>query len=278
MRNVVNVEQAEAWNGPEGEHWATREAHRPTDIDRFLLDASGVGPGDRILDIGCGIGDTTRAAAHRATGGHALGLDLSGPQLARARQLAAGEGVTNVTFEQGDAQAHPLPAGGFDVAVSRFGIMFFADPVAAFANVAGALRPGGRLAFVCPQGAADQPWYVEPLAGLLGEDGGGVAVPEDGSPGMFSLADSGHITDVLGAAGFADVHPAARATPMDFGPTVEGAVRFYLGSGPVRALLEDRPDLAAAAPTRLEATLARYLTPAGVRVPATHWLVTARRP
>jgi SAM-dependent methyltransferase len=236
-----------------------------------------VGGADRVLDIGCGTGQTTRAAARRAPAGHALGLDLSAPQLARARALARDEAVTNVAFQQGDAQVHPLPAAGFDVAISRFGVMFFADPVAAFANVARALGRGGRLAFVCPQAAADQPWFTAPLAGLV-EGEPEIPSPDDSGPGMFSLADPDRIVAVLGAAGFADVRPAPLATPMDFGPTVAAAVAFYLGSGPVRALLEERPELRGPARDRLEATLGRYLTPTGVRVPATHWLVTARRP
>ena len=290
MQDVVNVEQAEAWNGPEGEHWAAHGEHAPSDIDVAVLDAAGVGDADRVLDVGCGTGQTTLAAARRARSGHAVGLDLSGPQLARARALAREARLANVTFEQGDAQVHPLPAGGFDVAISRFGVMFFADPVAAFANVGRALAPGGRLAFVCPQAAADQPWFVEPLAGLeaalpaTGADGddpgdpGAGADDGDPGPGMFSLADPDRIVAVLTAAGFTDVRPAPLATPMDFGPTVAAAVGFYLGSGPVRALLEQRPELAERAPAALEATLRRYLTPDGVRVPATNWLVTAGRP
>lgn len=277
MSDVVNVEQAEAWNGPEGEHWASHRAHGPTDIDHALLDAARVDPAVRALDVGCGVGDLTRAAARRASAGHAHGLDLSAPQLARARELAAEDGLTNVTFEQGDAQTHPLPAGGFDVALSRFGVMFFGDPVAAFANVAGALRPGGRLAFVCPQSAADQPWYTVPLAGLHG-DGTPPGLPEDGAPGMFSLARRGRISAVLAAAGFADVRPEPLDAPMGFGPTLDDAVGFYLGSGPVRAAIEARPDLAEVARDRLGAALEPYAGPAGVVIPATHWLVTARRP
>jgi len=304
--HVVNVEQAEAWNGPEGEHWAAHGAHAPSDIDGEVLDAAGVAGADRVLDIGCGTGQTTLAAARRARAGHALGLDLSGPQLVRARAQARAERLANVAFEQGDAQVHPLPDGGFDVAISRFGVMFFADPVAAFANVGRALAPGGRLAFVCPQAAADQPWFTEPLAALQdrlpaaeaadddgptgdgptgdgptgdGPAGDGPAETDaDAGPGMFSLADPDRIAAVLTAAGFVDVRPAPLATPMDFGPTVDAAVAFYMGSGPLRAVLEAQPGLAEDARAALGATLGRYLTPAGVRVPATLWLVTARRP
>lgn len=279
LQDIVNVDQAEAWNGPEGEHWAVHGHHAPTDIDLDLLDAAGIGSGglDRVLDVGCGTGRTTRDAARRLPGGWALGIDLAGPQLARARALAAEEGVTNVTFEQGDAQVHPLPGEGFDVAVSRFGVMFFADLVAAFANIGRSLASGGRLAFVCPQAAADQPWFVEPLAGLLGESVT-PSLADEGGTGMFSLADPRRIFAVLSAAWFAQIEVTSLDTPMDFGPDVDTAVDFYLGSGPVRALLAERPGLGASARARLENTMARYLTPAGVRIPATNWLVTAIRP
>jgi SAM-dependent methyltransferase len=283
MQRIVNVEQAEAWNGPEGEHWAAHATHAPADIDRDLLNAVAIGATDRVLDIGCGIGQTTRAAARRAHAGRALGLDLSAPQLARARELTAEEGLANVTFEQGDAQVHPLPAAGFDVVVSRFGVMFFGDPVAAFGNVARSLAPGGRLAFVCPQAADDQEWFVVPLAGLLGDAPEEQAEPaqptvDDSGPGMFSLADRERIVAVLSAAGFTQIELTPLARPMDFGPDVGTAVDFYMGSGPVRALLATRPDLAAPARANLDAILVRYLTPAGVRIPATNWLVAAVRP
>ncbi|MGC1754044.1 MAG: class I SAM-dependent methyltransferase, partial [Trebonia sp.] len=149
---IVNTAQAEAWNGYEGEHWAANDDRYDIVNSGFnepLLDAAGIGETSRVLDVGCGNGKLTRLAASRAPHGQATGLDLSGPMLARARARAAEEGIGNVTFEQGDAQVYPLPPGGFDVAVSRFGVMFFGDPIAAFANIGRGLRAGGRLAIAC---------------------------------------------------------------------------------------------------------------------------------
>jgi ubiquinone/menaquinone biosynthesis C-methylase UbiE len=149
---IVNTAQADAGNGYEGEHWAANDDRYDIVNSGFngpLLDAAGIGETSRVLDVGCGNGKLTRLAASRARHGQVTGLDLSGPMLARARARAAEEGIGNVTFEQGDAQVYPLPAGGFDVSVSRFGVMFFGDPVAAFANIGRGLRPGGRLAFAC---------------------------------------------------------------------------------------------------------------------------------
>lgn len=163
MPDIVNTEQAQAWNGPEGAHWARNQDRWNAvneGFDEPLLDAAGITGEDRVLDLGCGSGQTTRRAALRAPRGHVLGLDLSGPMLAEARSRAEREGVANVSFAQGDAQVHPFGAGAFDAAVSRYGVMFFADPVAAFGNIGRALRPGGRLAFVCPADAALNGWVT----------------------------------------------------------------------------------------------------------------------
>ena len=156
MPDVVNSEQAKAWNGPEGVHWARNQDRWNAVNEGFnepLLEAAAITGTHRVLDLGCGSGQTTRLAARRASEGGALGLDLSGPMLAEARARAEREGIANVSFTRGDAQVHPFEPGAFDVAISRFGVMFFADPVAAFANIGRALRPGGRLAFVCPADA-----------------------------------------------------------------------------------------------------------------------------
>lgn len=206
MPDIVNTEQAQAWNGPEGAHWARNQDRWNAvneGFDEPLLDAAGITGEDRVLDLGCGSGQTTRRAALRAPRGHVLGLDLSGPMLAEARSRAEREGVANVSFAQGDAQVHPFGAGAFDAAVSRYGVMFFADPVAAFGNVGRALRPGGRLAFVCPADAALNGW-VTAMASLrevlpVGDFG------QPGLPGMFSLAAPDRIGDVLTAAGFAGI-------------------------------------------------------------------------
>jgi len=142
----ANAEQARAWDGDEGAYWAGNAGQFDRAVaayhERFLA-AAVIGCADRVLDIGCGTGQTTRDAARAAADGVALGVDLSGQMIALARRLAAGQGIANARFEQADAQIHPFPAASFDVAISRTGTMFFADPAAAFANIARALRPGG---------------------------------------------------------------------------------------------------------------------------------------
>jgi len=157
----ANAEQARAWDGDEGAYWAGNAGRFDRAVaayhERFLA-AAVIGRADRVLDIGCGTGQTTRDAARAAADGVALGVDLSGQMIALAGRLAAGHGIANARFEQADAQIHPFPAASFDVAISRTGTMFFADPAAAFANIARALRPGGRLALLAWQGPERNEW------------------------------------------------------------------------------------------------------------------------
>lgn len=130
--------------------------------------AADVRHGDHVLDIGCGAGLTTRQAAHAAVAGSAVGVDVSAPMLEHARRLAHAEGLRNVIFEQGDAQSHRLPTGHFDVCLSRFGTMFFTEPVAAFTNIAAAMRPGARLVLLVWQDADRNEWFTAVRAALTG--------------------------------------------------------------------------------------------------------------
>lgn len=281
MPDVVNTEQAKAWNGPEGTHWARNQDRWNAvneGFDEPLLDAAGITSDHRVLDVGCGSGQTTRLAALRASRGHALGLDLSAPMLAEARSRAEREGITNVAFTQGDAQVHPLEAGAFDAAVSRYGVMFFADPVAAFRNVARALRPGGRLAFVCPADAELNDWVaaVTSLRDLLPV--GDFGTP--GLPGMFSLAVADRVRHVLTAAGFTGIALDQVHVDGAWGHGAEDATEFLLSSGPGRHLLE-QADATTRARARRTLTdhLRDHLAADGtVRLRSTSWLVTADRP
>ncbi|MFJ3338965.1 class I SAM-dependent methyltransferase [Streptomyces sp. NPDC086766] len=281
MPDIVNTEQAQAWNGPEGSHWAHHQDRWNAvnqGFDEPLLDAAGIAGDHRVLDLGCGSGQTTRLAALRAPQGHALGLDLSGPMLAAARARAEREGIDNASFTQGDAQVHPFEAGAFDTAVSRFGVMFYADPVAAFGNVGRALRPGGRLAFVCPADAALNGWVaaMASLRGILpvGDFG------RPGLPGMFSLAVPERVHAVLTASGFTGISINQVQAYGTWGRGAEDAARFLLGTGPGRHLMEQAD---AAARTRACRTLTDHLrthqaADGTVRLRSTSWLVAADRP
>ncbi|MER6914826.1 class I SAM-dependent methyltransferase [Streptomyces sp. NPDC000594] len=274
---IPNASQAEAWNGYEGAHWAAQQDRWSavnSGFDRPLLDAAAIVDGERVLDIGCGGGGTTRLAARAAGRGHALGLDLSGPVLERARALSTGEEGGNVSFVQGDAQVHPFPPGSFDIAISRFGVMFFEDPVAAFTNIAGALRPGGRVALLCAAEPEGNEWLTAfgSLGDLLPLQGFGAP----GGPGMFSLADAGTATSLLTSAGFLDVRARHLRAPGIWGRDAADAARFLLDSGPGRHLLSQAgPGTRETALERLTTRLRPYESADGLRLHGTGWLLTA---
>ncbi|MGW1008522.1 class I SAM-dependent methyltransferase [Streptomyces termitum] len=281
MTTIANTAQEQAWNGPEGAHWARHQDRWNAVNDGFnapLLDAAGITGDHRVLDLGCGAGRTTRLAALRAPRGHALGLDLSAPMLAEARARAAREGVANASFVRGDAQTHPFETGSFDAAVSRYGAMFFADPEAAFGNIGRALRPGGRLALVCPSDPDGNGWVtaMTSLRAILPV--GDFARP--GLPGMFSLADPDRVRAVLAAAGFARTSVEEVRAYGTWGRDAADAAGFLLATGPGRHLMDqaDEPTRARAR-AALTAHLRAHETPTGpVRLLSTAWLVTAVRP
>jgi SAM-dependent methyltransferase len=280
MQDVANTDQAEYWNAERARCWVEHdERHdrmlRP--FDRHVLDGAAVGPGSRVLDIGCGCGHTTRAAARRAAPGAVLGVDLSAPMLAQARRHTVEAGLGNVRFEQADAQVHRFPDRGFDAAISRFGVMFFADPVAAFANIRTALDDGGRCAFVCWQGALHNAWLTTPLEAMLRH----VAPPDLGdpdAPGPFSLARPERIRAVFTGAGFAGVEVEPVREAMWLGRDPADAMDFLQTTGMARTLLEPAPPEAAArAVAAARAALGPASGPDGVVLEAAAWLVRARR-
>jgi len=203
--SIANTGQAEHWNtGPGVAHWVANQArydrmHAP--FTALILDAAALRPGGTVLDVGCGCGGTTLAAARLVAPGQALGLDLSGPMLARARADAEAAGLGNAVFRQGDAQVEPLEPGRFDTVISRFGVMFFADPVAAFANISSATRAGGRLVFACWQPLAANQWMLVPGAALAEHLPPPAPAPA-GGPGMFAFADPDRLRPILAAAGW----------------------------------------------------------------------------
>jgi SAM-dependent methyltransferase len=244
--------------------------------DEPLRRAYGVQPHEHVLDIGCGIGQTTCEAARLARAGSALGVDISASAIERARELAQAQGIRNVTFERADAQVHPFPRERFDLAISRFGTMFFADPVAAFANVGRALRPAGRLVMMVWQAHDRNEWNVA-IRQSLAVPGGSAAVASAG-PDPFSLADPQAVTGILEAAGFADVAFTDVNERVYYGPDVAAAldwVRGFRCTSDVLSRLD--PAAAAGALGRLREMLAAHLSGSGVWFDSRAWIVTARR-
>lgn len=275
----ANAEQFRAWNGDDVQHWVThidRYEAASARFDPWLLTAAGIAATDRVLDVGCGAGVSSAAAARAAADGHVVGLDLSAPLLELARRRVEAAGLTNATFVQGDAQVHPFELAAFDVVLSRFGVMFFGDPSAAFANIATAVRPGGRLALLVWQGLDRNEWL-----GILFDTlaaGRQLPVPPPGAPGPFGLADPDTVRRVLGGAGFADVELADVREPERVGADVDDAYAFLTSLGPTRGLLGglDEPDRASAL-AALRARLVDRAGPDGVLLGAAAWLVTAVR-
>lgn len=273
--------QDQYWNGPEANHWLVHE-HRyermGASFTRLVLDAAAVARTDRVLDIGCGTGSTTCTAARAAADGQALGVDIARPLLQRAKQRARHDGLTNVRFEHGDAQTHRLAPQGFDVAISRFGVMFFSDPTAAFANIARGLRPGGRIAFVCWQPMANNEW-ITVLSAAAAQH---IPLPppdEPGSPGPFSLGDRQHLAAVLDAAGLVNVAIQPVVESLWLGRDVADTVEFFQASGFGQRLLQDAdPATRTRVTAAVQAALEPHLTSDGVRLQSRAWLVTARNP
>lgn len=273
-----NNEQLRAWDGGEGAYWAEH-------ADRFdrsvaghherLLAAASFTVADRVLDIGCGTGQTTRDAARAAVHGSALGVDLSAQMLDHARRRASAEGLANVSFQQADAQIHPFATGSFDVAISRTGAMFFGDPHAAFANIGRSMTHGGRLVLVAWQPPATNEWIRE-ISGALAA-GRDRPVPPADAPGPFSLSDPIRVRTLLTGAGFTDVDLEGVAAPMWFGNDADDAQRFVLGLMGWMLDAHDEADRARAV-DGLSRTMAAHETAEGVVFGSATWIIRATRP
>ena len=244
-------------------------------LNEVLRRAAGVQSGDHVVDVGCGTGQTTRQAARTAQAGSALGVDISAPAIERARELARAEGLRNVTFEHANAQVHRFPQERFDLAISRFGTMFFDDPVAAFANISRALRPAGRLVMMVWQAHERNEWDVAIHQSLGAAEG--PASGASGGPDPFSLADPPAVTQILRAAGFADVAFTDVREPVFYGPDVAAALDWARGFTCTSEILKKLdPAAAARAVGRLREALAAHLSDDGVWFNSRAWIITAR--
>jgi len=277
-----NAAEIAYWNGPAAQRWVRRQQQQDAllaPVTEVLLDRAAPRAGEFVLDIGCGWGGTSTAAAQRvAPGGRVLGVDVSELMLARARELLP-PGLP-VEFVLGDATVYPFEPGRADLLLSRFGVMFFADPARSFANMRRGLRGGARLAFACWREPRENPWLMLPLQEAyrhvprLPEVG-----PED--PGAFSFAAEHRVRGILERAGFGAVtlEPLELSLDIATGAGLDAAVGTAVGIGPTSRALEGHPAaLQAAATQSIRAALARYQ--AGNRVPLAGaiWIVTASNP
>jgi SAM-dependent methyltransferase len=276
---MANADMAEYWNGRPAEVWVTEAERFDSLLAPFghrLLTAAVLKPGERVLDIGCGNGAVSLATA-RAVGvsGRVTGLDLSAPMLGVARRRADEQRI-DVAFVQGDAQTASFDEP-FDVVLSRFGVMFFDEPEAAFANLAKATRPGGRLCFVCWQQMFANEWIAVPAMAMVAHVGI-PELPEPGAPGPFALADTQRTKGLLESAGWSEVAIEEHMDGMEMGRDPEDVLAFMLSDEMGRRLVDGKDPEAVRTGTQAALDALRpYATPDGVVLGGACWLVTARK-
>ena len=274
-----NADQIAYWNGPGGQRWADRQEAQDillAPVADILIGRAQAKAGARIVDVGCGSGAVSIALAPKVgPSGHVLGVDISGPMLARARQVAPA-GLP-VDFVQADATVYPFDPVSFDLLVSRFGVMFFAEPARSFANLRRALKPSGRLAFVCWREPRENPFFMVPLQAVYKH---APRMPQLGpeDPGPFSFASEARVQRILSQAGFTAIamEPCNLLLDIAIGCGLDAAVKSALEIGPAaRALAEQPPDVVAAAAHSIREALTPLVRGQSVPLAAAIWIVTA---
>lgn len=275
-----NQAQIEYWNDVRAGGWLEHQDQLDgliAPLGEAALAAARPAPGERVLEVGCGTGASALALA-RAVGpeGHVTALDIVGAFLERVAARAAAEGLGRIETLCADAQIHDFPHAAFDLVFSRLGIMFFADPPAAFANLRRALAPDGRLAFVCWQALPRNPWVMRPMQ-VAAQVIELPAPPAPGTPGPFSLADPDRVRAILDGAGFRDVTVDAFETDLHIGADLDAALHLALNVGPLSGILREAGEEARAevAPL-LRAELEQHARNDGVHLGAAAWVVRAR--
>jgi SAM-dependent methyltransferase len=281
---MSNAEMVEYWNQSAGPVWVAQQERLDAQIGRFgalARERAAIRAGERVLDVGCGCGGTTLELANAVgVAGHVAAVDISTPMLEQARRRAREAGLeTRIAFRLDDAQVAAFEASAFDLLFSRFGVMFFADPVAAFANLRRALRPGGRVAFVCWQPRQKNPWMMAPVMAAA-EHIPLPAPPAPDAPGPFAFGDATRTRGILEAAGFVQVALEAVNGPMRLGgDSVDEALDLFLQIGPLGALMREvKPseEQRARVIESVRKVIASFETPRGFEAEAGAWIVTAR--
>lgn len=285
MNDFVNANMSEYWNGDGGENWVSFQDRMNVSLMPFgnkAIEAAALSSDENVLDIGCGCGDTSFEIVRQIGSlGYVQGVDISDVILQRARRRQAMFAEQhNISFERADAQCHHFKLMVFDVVFSRFGVMFFDDPAAAFSNIRQALKPEGRLAFVCWQPIKNNKWVRLPLD-VVKNHMPLPTPPGSEEPGPFSFGELDRVHRILASAGFSDVEIKKFEAPFNIGADLDEAVTFLTHIGPASSAIEasDVDDTKRARiVTELRDTLAPYKTEHGVILGAATWIVTARNP
>jgi SAM-dependent methyltransferase len=276
---AANAAQIDYWNDVAGDTWAALQDK----LDRMIgplgeraIEALAPQLGERIVDIGCGCGQTTQALAARVgPTGQVLGIDISRPMLAVARRRIEAQGLTQASFTEADAQTCAFEPGARDAAFSRFGVMFFEDPKAAFANIRRGLKSGGRLAFICWRPFFEQAWMATPIAAALPLLPEPPVPPPPDAPGPFGLSDAGRTRDILSTAGFSDIEVAPHDQLIG-APNLEEAVELAMRVGPLGTIIRESPSLGDKVVDAVRRSLEPHAKAEGVLMPSGTWIVTAR--
>jgi SAM-dependent methyltransferase len=283
MTPTENEEQIKYWNGVAGDKWTANQEILDRVLSPIGVEIIARGKparGERVIDVGCGCGDTTLTIGKLvAPEGKVLGVDISLPMLARARERAAGAALP-VDFQYGDAAVHDFAREEFDLLFSRFGVMFFENPVRAFSNLHKALKSGGRLAFSCWRPMKENPWIMTPIAGALAVLAAHNAPPPEPTPprapGPFAFAEADYVQSILRESGFRNVTIAPFDATLQLGNSLEEALQFTLEIGPVSRLIAELPEaLRDDLKAGVRAALQRAQGADGLRLAAATWMVSA---
>ncbi len=280
---VANTAMQRYWNEVAGPRWVARagiQESRNLEVAHILQQAAVPKPGERVLDIGCGTGATTIPfAAAVGPGGAVTGADIAEPMLAQCRQNIAKAGATNIELLLADAQTHPFPPASYDLVISRFGVMFFADPIAAFANLFKAVKKGGRLCMAVWSTLDDNVHWKIPFD-IAVKHLGRPAPGDPNAPGPMAFRDPARFRDILAQAGFADISIDKRQFHIA-GQTAAAEAEHSSGAGPAWRLMEEKQapeDVRQAIIAETATEFARYQTPDGIRLPGNILLAQAKRP
>ena len=273
---MSNAEQVDYWNGQAGATWVESQERMDemlAPLTQPLLDAAAVTANERVIDVGCGCGDTSLQLAQ--SGAAVWGVDISEPMLDRARQRAGSLNLTNASFSTADAATAELTPD-HDLVFSRFGVMFFSDPTAAFKNLRSGLNDGGRLCFLCWQPPRNNPWMATAGAAIQPFLPEPETPPDPRAPGPFAFADVDYLNGILSDAGFNNIDIAPLTAELHLADTLDEAIEFQQRIGPLaRALAELEGAAQQQALDAARNALAEHMTDAGLNLGAACWLARA---